>query len=323
MVLSTTTISELLNFTSWNEILNWAKSTPLKIWILITIFFVFFFCLHFYSYIKYSRFREYSYLRSFIMGVDIDGVLNKHRHHFCNLLKENTNISLHPEKITTIPIHDDPSLGVTRENEKQVFNDPRYWTEMPDLDDASYNVRRLRNTFKLKIHIFSHRPWPSPEILNKSEDYSRWKEAAIEILKQNYLSPNPSWLSKFFLGFYKTLLKTRMEICVWKLGTHPIDIITKCWLKRNKIEYDDLVIEKGSEDVPDPRGEYRNRFNISRGKSIRFFVEDDPQKATKLAYICDVVFLMNHPYNKHVILPKNIIRVKSWNEIYQWIKKLS
>lgn len=111
------------------------------------------------------------------------------------------------------------------------------------------------------------------------------------------------------------------KIRLWRLK--PIDIITKCWLHHNGIEYDKLTIEKGSEDISDPRGQFRNRFYISRKKKIRFFVEDDDEKANKLAYICDVVFLIEHPYNKDKKLPKNVLRVESWNDIYRWIRKLS
>jgi len=61
------------------------------------------------------------------------------------------------------------------------------------------------------------------------------------------------------------------------------------------------MIEQGHEDVADPQGRFRNRFYVARKKGIRFFVEDDLEKAIKLAYICDVVFLLDHPYNRNSV----------------------
>jgi len=105
------------------------------------------------------------------------------------------------------------------------------------------------------------------------------------------------------------------------IGMHPIDMITKCWLQRNGIEYDSLTIERGSEDVVDPQGHFKNRFYIGRKKKIRFFIEDDPEKACKLAYICDIVFLIEHPYNKNESVPSNVVRIKSWEELYRQVRK--
>jgi hypothetical protein len=72
---------------------------------------------------------------------------------------------------------------------------------------------------------------------------------------------------------------------------------------------------------------------------LRYFVEDDIEKAEKLAYICDVVFLVEHPYNtgfekqcescnyeckrEKIDLPNNVRTVKSWDEIYKRIRLLS
>ena len=104
----------------------------------------------------------------------------------------------------------------------------------------------------------------------------------------------------------------------------------------NGIQLHKLVVEKGNENNADPSGPKRNRFVLARKREIRFFVEDDWEKACKLAFICDVVFLIVHPYNrakswnsqKHATdvikgeLPGNIIRVETWNEIYRWIRQL-
>ncbi len=46
------------------------------------------------------------------------------------------------------------------------------------------------------------------------------------------------------------------------------------------------------------------------------------EKAIKLAYICDVVFLLKHRYNMKMKLPNNVVPVSSWEEIYRLIRAL-
>lgn len=317
ILLLTTPLVNILGLESWNELLTWACNIPLWIWVLALIFPLF----HVISYWLYALYREHAYLRSNSMGVDIDGVLNRHRYHFCDLLDEIVKKKVDPEKITTIPVHEDPKLGVSKEEENRVFNNPRYWIEMPCINDAAYNIKRMRNAFKLKIYIFTHRPWPSDNI---KKGYNEWKDAASKMLKQIPLPPTKwfRWLPCSW-SLYNAINKIRMKIEIMRLGLKPIDIITKCWLHHNGIEYNKLIIERASENISFPWVQFQNRFYISRKRRLRFFVEDDEEKANKLAYICDVVFLMEQPYNTGKNLPKNVLPVKSWDEIYRWIRKLS
>src|SRR5438552_6087465 len=43
-----------------------------------------------------TRYREHGYLKSRILGVDIDGVLNEHRTQFCQMLADRTGKVLDP-----------------------------------------------------------------------------------------------------------------------------------------------------------------------------------------------------------------------------------
>ena len=321
------------------------------------------FCIaHLVSYSYYSWYREHSYLRSFALGVDIDGVLNIHRQKFCEMLQNNVNKTVDPDAITTIPLHDCRALGVSRDDEKQVFNDPRYWTEMPAIDGAASSLESIRN-LKLKIHVFTHRPWPNPTGLDREprRAMSRsWADGYLCIVKRTYLKESPtrktqeisnqgdslkecparkaplkgpSWLRLTrYLGFWTRVAWAR-------IGKHPIEGITKRWLRLNGFSYDSLTVERGSEDIADPQGHTRNRFYLARKKKIRFFVEDDLDKAIKLAYICDLVFLLKHPYNQNSLeeccacewdckkvkraVPANVRPVSSWDEIYREIRRLS
>lgn len=275
---------------------------------------IMFFIFHFFVYLWYARHRETAYLRSNIIGVDIDGVLNTHRDHFCQFLRFCTGKELSPERIVIIPVHEDRTSCVTREDERSVFNEPRYWTEMPVLGDASEVLRKLRNAFKMKIFIFTYRPWPD------SQDRSilvKQKAQFWRACNTHHFPIGPlSWL------FSRTTLK-------------PIKRITTEWLHKHKIPYDRLIVEAGNDYSSDPFIHFKNRFYVSRKKKIRYFVEDDAEKAAKLSFICDVVFLISHPYNEareeldHDLksvregLPSNVLRVKDWAEIYRNIRRFS
>jgi len=288
-------------------------------------FAVIFFVSHFAIYLFYARYREMAYIKSRILGVDIDGVLNKHRDHFCKLLKENTGKYLNPDQILIMPVHEYQDLNVTREDERKVFNDPRYWKDMPAIEDASDRIRTLSNVLKLKLYIFTYRPWPE----------SRDKK---ELIKKVELFCQQAMQFSWKLLLLRILLKLRFLPVDWLieiLKEEPLRQNTKIWLKGERIAFKKFIFEKGNDYSSDPRGKFKNRFYISRKIKIRFFVEDDLEKAVKLSYICDIVFLLSHPYNEpqqalpdelnalRKDLPSNIIRVKSWNEIYKNIRKLS
>lgn len=306
-----------VGFSSGSEFSQLGKvliSVPLWAWLLNPAFFIF----HFVGYWGYSWYRERIYLRSYIIGVDIDGVLTQHRKQFCDLLRKNTHKEVDPEKITTIPVHECENLDVSRDDEKEVFNDPDYWIDMPTVPDAADTLERIRNIFKFKVFMFTYRPWPNVEKMNEEEKKritNKWEDSLHSFrdkAKQATASPG-------------------VAIEAWSLWRKPIDKITELWLRKHGLKYDKLIIEKGNEDVPDPRGHIRNRFFKSREYKIKYFVEDDWEKAVKLAYICDVVFLLDQPYNRpdekyrrdSRDLPNNVLPVETWDEIYRHIRMLS
>jgi hypothetical protein len=102
-----------------------------------------------------------------------------------------------------------------------------------------------------------------------------------------------------------------------------IDVITKRWLQQHSIPHDKLIIERELVHTVDPSILVKNRFAIAASRAIRIFVEDDLFKAKKLASICEIVFLFDHPYNSAEMseLPNNIVRVSSWFEIYQYMRQ--
>ena len=253
------------------------------------------------TYALLARHRETSYLRSHIIGVDIDGVLNRHREHFCKMLADLCGKEVDPQTIIRIPVHEcqelkdgsGKSMSVTEQDEHAIFNHPRYWREMPAEEQARDMLGRLKNVFRFRIFIFTHRPWPHPTT------FPQGKEAE-----------------------YRSLWEGESQ--AWQSGSVAIKRITRDWLYQHGMPYDRLVVEAGNIHTTEPRLLVRNRFVISERKRIRVFVEDDLFKAKKLAHICELVFLLDQPYNQceESDLPNNVIRVESWRGIYEYIREV-
>jgi len=262
-------------------------------WLLWIFIFVILLLSHFLFYAWQARYRETLYLRKNIIGVDIDGVLNLHRKHFCKLLFELCKKKINPDKIKKIPVHEDKSHGLSEAEEHSVFNNPDYWIKMPADINSIDIIKKLKNVLNYKIMIFTYRPWPHP---------TTFPEDCKDALEQ-------SWKKIHFR---------------WKKPGRAIKKITKNWLETNEYHYDKLVIELGNIDSADYKSRRKNRFVISQKNKIRIFVEDDLNKAKKLSSICEVVFIIDQPYNKaenKEVLPNNVIRVKSWQEIYKYIRE--
>jgi len=263
-----------------------------------------------------ARFRERGYQKSRILGVDIDGVLNKHREQFCLVLEERTSKQLTADSIIRIPVHEIPNCNVSAEDERAVFNWPSYWTQMPEVESVGEVVKKIRNELGFDIWIFTHRPWPRPEWYRKerADEYRvAWEEASCwsQYAMARSVRRLEKWLGDRWIP----------EV----LGSRPIRSLTKTWLREKEIPYEKLIIERGNTDSRDPLFATRNRFVISARKEIRAFVEDDLNKARRLADVCEVVFLVDQPYNQLLggeLLPKNVIRVKEWMDIYVYLRRV-
>jgi uncharacterized HAD superfamily protein len=283
------------------------------------------FCAHFVLYTLVARYREFSYLRGSAIGIDIDGVLNKHREKFCEMAAAKLGKGIRPEDIKVLPVHENAHLAdqITRADERRIFNDPDYWTSMPELEGAADVIRSIKTAFLLPVHIFTHRPWPDVRASGSDDKKLQrsWRSAARAMAAQANARPF-----------------VRLWVCLVTGLNHRVSIryISRYWLRSRGIAFDSLLVERGNENIVYARGRYENRFNYARRKRIRFFVEDDWIKAIKLSYVCDVVFLMDHPYNqaaegdpsKHADasiigkLPANVVRVKSWLELKKILSQL-
>lgn len=188
----------------------------------------FFFVMHFVFYWKFARYRETGYLKSSIIGIDIDGVMNRHRNHFCSLLAQKTGKEITPEQITHIPVHE-ADLEVTREDERLVFNDSKYWIDMPVEDTTPDNLKKLRNIFKFKLFIFTHRPWPNVVVIDKKDRkavISSWRRGLCDYESVVY-NALPKWAKvKLWFDYVANRLLNRFKSgCL-------IQRLTILWLRR-------------------------------------------------------------------------------------------
>jgi uncharacterized HAD superfamily protein len=287
----------------------------IKVWPMDWLFHIFvpgfLLATHYCVYYLVTRMRRKGLSSSPIIGIDIDGVLNDHRLQFTQVLSERLSKRLDPAQINVIPVHEIEGAGITIDDEEAVFNWPKYWTDMPVLNGASDATKKFRR-LGYKIFVFTYRPWPR---IDKFSDQANKKAYWVAWNHE-------SWLAT---PFYWKLMSTLENVLGKRefLTSRIIRKVTINWLGANQIEYDHLVVERANVYTADPWAHAKNRFLDSIRLNARFFVEDDLYKAIKLAYICEVVFLMNHPYNQKNAseLPPNIIRVESWKDIYSFIKR--
>ncbi|MCE9565962.1 MAG: hypothetical protein K8U57_28395 [Planctomycetes bacterium] len=299
--------------------------SPDEVWYAYVILFLLSLILHAGTYAYWAWYRETKHLRKFIIGVDIDGVLNKHRDTFCTKLytllgKE----GIWAENITAIPVQDEPRIGVSEAEANAVFNHPSYWQDQVPTDGVAEVIDKLRNVFGYKVFIFTHRHWPERKQFPAGQEKqyrSLWRRAWFWWPRPSSIRPESrSWWNRTKLWI--SLILPTMHSLLRPLSSGSIRSLTIKWLNLQRIGYDKLVIEKGNVHTAGPNLlRKRNRFSISEDSEIRIFVEDDLFKAVKLANVCEVVFLIDHPYNRVEKLPRNVIRVSSWKDIYKYIRE--
>lgn len=84
--------------------------------------------------------------------------------------------------------------------------------------------------------------------------------------------------------------------------------ITLDWLKRNKIEFDEIFFDA------------KNKGEVCEEKQVDIMIDDDPFNLNKIKGKTKA-FVFDKPYNKDIKL-KDYTRVFSWYDIYAKIKKL-
>lgn len=276
--------------------------------------------IHLFLWFGLSYLRENMYLKSYSFGVDIDGVINNQTDNFIKWYKKIYGVEIKRKQLKEIPVRLNESLNISSEHEEVIFNCKEYWEDLSENENAFKTIKEIHKSFGYKVFLYTHRDWGT----------------ATDSIKEKIQENNYTVLDK----------ATMLSLTKGWLVENGLDIVTihNFWdvlreffipkFLKLKIR---LTIEKGNSYISDSRRFfiYRNyklllnRFQGVKRNDIRFFVEDRPENAIKLASITDFVFLYDQPYNQtksktpKYRYPKNVIRVRSWNEIYRHIKELS
>lgn len=186
-----------------------------------------------------------------VLGVDIDGVLNDHRRQFAKIFYEQTRRTINPDAIIKLPVHRHVPLGISEKEEKNVFNSPDYWADMPPLNDASKQIQKIKNSLNVKIWIFTSRPWPEQRHNTLGEFQKilkEWRTKLVELKKQVFDSPGHIFRNRAVFMKRHTLKRRHMlERYYMSAG------MTLLWLCKHEFPFDKLIVERTSELVPENR----------------------------------------------------------------------
>ena len=246
--------------------------------------FALWFALHMLSFKLMSNYNENgtAYFKR-IIGVDIDGVLNKHEEQFVNTYNtlfcgQHSRKELNVSCITTLPVS--KSGIINREDEHRVFKTCEYWDTMPENDDCNiYLPQEIKNKLGYKVNIFTWRDWDvcykiSGEHIN---DYSI-KNRTKEWLKEKGISYNKIFFEKGNIDRPITAFGAKYKTRFY-------------YSAKQNIKY---FVED-------------NIYNAEKLSHICKYV---------------FLFSHEYNKNEHIALPFNVIRVSSWKDVLDKIKEL-
>lgn len=117
-----------------------------------------------YCYISISNENGTAYYKN-IIGVDIDGVLNRHEETFVSILKQVTSKEICVSDIKSLPVH--MSTNVSREDEHKVFETKEYWEQQELSNDAKEClIQEIKNKLGFKVFVFTWRDWKVKRDIN-------------------------------------------------------------------------------------------------------------------------------------------------------------
>ena len=69
---------------------------------------------------------------------------------------------------------------------------------------------------------------------------------------------------------------------------------------------------------------YHKPYDLKLKQDFDVFIDDNPNLVEPIKKMKDrILLLFDQPWNRAVVANKNVIRVKNWNEIHQYFKKIS
>ncbi len=90
-----------------------------------------------------------------------------------------------------------------------------------------------------------------------------------------------------------------------------VEEVTVSWLKRNGLFYDRLILNTTS------NMHFFNKLEVCRENQVDIMIEDHYKLVSEISPFLPVI-MFDYPYNSH-LRSDNIIRVKHWNEVKQWV----
>lgn len=138
------------------------------------------------------------------IGVDIDGVLNKHEAQFCKILHrlhEGTK-GIKESDIDYLPVHESPTLQeqVTAKMEKEVFEYIDYWNGL-EVVESCHLLNKLRTESGYKVILFTDRnPKKIPKSLEQKHSGTKsLKKITVEWLRRHGIE----WDKLFMLSDHR------------------------------------------------------------------------------------------------------------------------
>lgn len=162
----------------------------------------------------------------------------------------------------------------------------------------------INNDFQLNLKLEDITKYDLTDVLDVPEDeLNQWWINNERLIYEN--SPISShahqvlteWMSHFDLYYISARSK------------HLLDV-TKKWFEKHRLPYHHIELI-GSHD----KVEVAKKFNVD------LFFEDKHDNAVMIHEYCNIpVLLFNTPYNQDPV-PDGVIRVNSWLEARDWVKK--
>ena len=142
---------------------------------------------------------------------------------------------------------------------------------------------------------------------NKKEATDFWSKYYGEILREvNIKKFAKEVINKLKQDGHKIYLITAR----WDMPNDNVKDITKQWLERNQVEYDNLIINAS------------DKLKLAKENNIDIFIDDSFKNCKSIAYNTDIkVYMMTSRVNGN-LEDEKIRRVFSWPEIYDLLNNI-
>lgn len=151
--------------------------------------------------------------------------------------------------------------------------------------------------------IQSHRHWQEIFEWNDKEEQEFFKEYYEKILREVDIKEEVcDAINKLYIGNELIFITARFET-----KESSVENLTKSWLKKNQIPYNQLYLG-------------RKKSEVCVEKGIDIFIDDSYENCKSVQLLNTKVYLMDHVTNRN-IEDKSIERVYGWKDLYKKLKE--